>query len=89
MHCISLIYMAKKHLNTAILKSNLSKLRYFQISRNLFWMETDTQKLTKLHVQPGNHHSLTIYQPIYINHIHVDALHWIDFYVKKHLNAAI
>ena len=50
MHCTTgmLIFMAKKHLNAAILKSNLSKPRYFQISQNLFRMETDTQKSTKL-----------------------------------------
>ena len=66
--------MAKEHLNAAILKSNLSKLRYFQISQNLFWMETDTQKSTKLHVQPGNHCFLKIYQPRYIDHMGCIAL---------------
>ena len=38
-------------------------------------METDTQKLTKLHVQPGNHCSLKIYQAIYIDHTGCIALH--------------
>ena len=61
--------MAKMHLNAAILKSNLSKLWYFYISQNFFWMETDTQKSTKFHVQRGNHCSLKIYQPIYIDHM--------------------
>ena len=70
----SLIFMAKKHLNTAILKSNLGKLWYFKISQNLFWMETDTQKLTKSPVQPGNHCSLKIRQRIYIDHMGCIAL---------------
>ena len=87
MHCIWLILMTRKHLNPAILNLNLSKHWYFQISQNLFWMETDTQKSTKLHIQPGNHRFLKIYQPIYIDHI--DALHYVDLYGKKDLNAAI
>ena len=122
MHCTRWIFMGKKHLNAAILKSNLSNLRltklyvkhgsnycslkicqpiyidhigcialggflwekisqrrhfksnlsklwYFYISQTFFWMETDTQKLTKSHVQPCKHCSLKIYQPIYIDHI--------------------
>ena len=36
-------------------------------------METDTQKSRKLHIQPGNHCFLNIYQPICIDHI--EALH--------------
>ena len=63
MHCTRLICLAKKHLNPAILKSNLWKLRYFQISQNCFWIEIDTQKSTKSHVQPCNHCFLKICQP--------------------------
>ena len=44
-------------------------------------METDTEKSTELHVQLGDHWSLKICQPIYIDHI--DALHKVDFYEKK------
>ena len=69
MHCNGLIFMAKKHLNATILKSNLSKCWYFWISQKFFWMETDTQKSTKLHVQPGKNCCLKNYQPIYIDHI--------------------
>ena len=69
-----LIFKAKKHLNTAILKSNSSKFWYLQISQNFFWMETDTQKSTKSHNQQGNNCSLKICQPIYIDHMGYIAL---------------
>ena len=74
MQCTRLIFMSKKHLNTAILKSNLSKHPSFRISQKLLWMETDTQKLTKSHFQPSNHCSLKIYQPRFIDDIRCNPL---------------
>ena len=53
MHCIWLIPMTRKHINPAILNLDLSKHWYFKISQNLFWMESDIQRLTKLHVKQG------------------------------------
>ena len=89
MHSTRLIFTAKKHLTAAILKSNLRKRWYFQISQKFFWMETDTQKWTKSNVQPRNHCSLKIYQSIYIDHKGYIALHvgWLLW--QKHLNTAI
>ena len=37
-------------------------------------METDTKMLTKLDIQPDNHCSLKIFQPIYIDQIGCIAL---------------
>ena len=74
MHSTELIFMTTKHLNATILKSSLSKLWYSQISQNFFWMKADTQKSTKLHVQPGNHCFLKIDQPIDIDQIGCIAL---------------
>ena len=74
MHCTRLIFMAKKHLYATILKSSLSKLAYFQISQNFFWIKDDTQKATKSHIQQGNYCSLKTYRLIYIDHIGCIAL---------------
>ena len=74
MHSARLIFMAERHLNTDILKSNLRTLWYFYISQNFFWMKTDSQKSTKLHVQPGNHCFLKVDEPIYIHQIGCIAL---------------
>ena len=35
----------------------------------LLWMEADTKKSTKLHLQPGNQCKLKVYKPIYIDYI--------------------
>ena len=74
--------MAKKHLNAAILKSNLSKLRFFfRFLKTCFgWKLTPKSqqnftfnKVTNVPLKSISQYILTTW----------DALEWVDFYGKK------
>ena len=79
MGCIAHIdWFGKKASQPCHFEVKFKQTSVFLDSQNFFFLETDTQKSTKLHIQPGNHCFLKICQPIYIDHIHVrcNALSW-------------
>ena len=74
MQCTRLIFFGKKACHCCHFKVKFKQTSIFLDFSKLFWMETDTQKSTKLHVQPSNRCSLKIYQPVYIDHMGCIAL---------------